>query len=196
MAQYTKATNFAAKDALLPSDPDKIIKGTEFDDEFNAIQTAVNSKSNAISPTFTGVPLAPTATVGTQTTQIATTAFVNAYFQNTSAYAGLVAQVIYPVGALYISTLSTNPATLLGFGTWVEFGVGKVIVGQDATDALFNTLEETGGSKDIATSTHTHSVTAATGTDSLTTGTATVATGGVNTNVQPYVVVKMWKRTV
>ena len=52
MAQYTKATNFAAKDALLPSDPDKIIKGTEFDDEFNAIQTAVNSKSNAISPNF------------------------------------------------------------------------------------------------------------------------------------------------
>jgi hypothetical protein len=196
MAQYTKATNFAAKDALLPSDPDKIIKGTEFDDEFNAIQTAVNSKSNAISPTFTGVPLAPTAALGTQTTQVATTAFVNAAFQNTAAYAGLVAQVIYPVGALYISTSGTNPATLLGFGTWVEFGVGKVIVGQDATDALFNTLEETGGSKDIATSTHTHSVTAATGTDSLTTGTATVATGGVNTNVQPYVVVKMWKRTV
>ena len=196
MAQYTKATNFAAKDALLPSDPDKIIKGTEFDDEFNAIQTAVNSKSNAISPNFTGVPLAPTATVGTQTTQIATTAFVNASFQNTSAYAGLVAQVIYPVGALYISTLGTNPATLLGFGTWVSFGAGKVMVSQDVVDPSFDVLEETGGSKDIATSTHTHSVTAATGTDSLTTGTATVATGGVNTNVQPYVVVKMWKRTV
>ena len=196
MAQYTKATNFAAKDALLPSDSDKIIKGTEFDDEFNAIQTAVNSKSNAISPTFTGVPLAPTAALGTQTTQVATTAFVNAAFQNTAAYAGLVAQVIYPVGALYISTSGTNPATLLGFGTWVEFGVGKVIVGQDATDALFNTLEETGGSKDVATSTHTHSVTASAGSDVLTTGTATVATGGANTNIQPYVVVKMWKRTV
>lgn len=196
MAQYTKATNFAAKDALLPSDPDKIIKGTEFDDEFNAIQTAVNSKSNAISPNFTGVPLAPTATVGTQTTQIATTAFVNAALQNTAAYRSGIIQAIYPVGSLYISTLVTNPATLLGFGTWVSFGAGKVMVSQDVADPCFDVLEETGGSKDIATSTHTHSVTAATGTDSLTTGTATVATGGVNTNVQPYVVVKMWKRTV
>tara|TARA_R110002153_G_scaffold51805_8_gene145484 strand:- start:1620 stop:2210 length:591 start_codon:yes stop_codon:yes gene_type:complete len=196
MAQYTKATNFAAKDALLPSDPDKIIKGTEFDDEFNAIQTAVNSKSNSISPSFTGTPLAPTATLGTQTTQVATTAFVNAALQNTVAYRTAIIQAIYPVGSLYVSTLTTNPNTLLGFGTWVEFGAGKVIVGQDASDALFNTIEETGGSKDIATATHTHSVTATTGTDSLTTGTATVATGGVNTNVQPYVVVKMWKRTV
>jgi hypothetical protein len=196
MAQYTKATNFAAKDALLPGDADKIIKGTEFDDEFNAIQTAVNSKSNSISPTFTGTPLSPTATVGTQTTQIATTAFVNAALQNTASYRVGIIQAIYPVGSLYISTLGTNPNTLLGFGTWVEFGVGKVIVGQDASDASFNTVEETGGSKDIATSTHTHTVTAATGASVLTTETATVATGGVNTNVQPYVVVKMWKRTV
>ena len=196
MAQYIKATNFTAKDALLPSDPAKIIKGAEFDDELNAIQTAVNSKANTISPTFTGVPLAPTAAVGTQTTQVATTAFVNAALQNTAAYRSGIIQVIYPVGSLYISTLSTNPATLLGFGTWVEFGTGKVIVGQDAADASFNTLEETGGSKDITTSTHTHSVTATTGGDALTTGTATVATGGANTNLQPYVVVKMWKRTV
>ena len=196
MAQYTKATNFAAKDALLSGDADKIIKGTEFDDEFNAIQTAVNSKSNSISPAFTGTPLSPTATVGTQTTQIATTAFVNAALQNTAAYRVGIIQAIYPVGSLYISTLGTNPNTLLGFGTWVEFGVGKVIVGQDASDASFNTLEETGGSKDIATATHTHTVTAATGASVLTTGTATVATGGANTNVQPYVVVKMWKRTV
>tara|TARA_R110000787_G_scaffold104840_1_gene212183 strand:- start:4536 stop:5126 length:591 start_codon:yes stop_codon:yes gene_type:complete len=196
MAQYTKATNFAAKDALLPSDPDKIIKGAEFDDEFNAIQTAVNSKSNSISPSFTGTPLAPTATLGTQTTQVATTAFVNAALQNTTAYRTAIIQAIYPVGSLYVSTLATNPNTLLGFGTWVAFGAGKVLVSQDVADASFDVLEETGGSKDIATATHTHTVTATTGTDSLTTGTATVATGGVNTNVQPYVVVKMWKRTV
>lgn len=76
MAQYVKATNFASKDALLSGDPNKIVKGTEVDDEFSAIQTAVNSKADTLSPTLTGTPLAPTAPAGTSTTQLATTAFV------------------------------------------------------------------------------------------------------------------------
>lgn len=54
MANYLKATDFAAKDALLSGDPNKIVKGTEIDDEFDAIQTAVNSKANTTSPTFSG----------------------------------------------------------------------------------------------------------------------------------------------
>jgi hypothetical protein len=77
MANYLKATDFAAKDALLTGDPNKIVKGTEHNDEFNAIQTAVNSKSNLESPTFTGAPKAPTAALNTVTTQLATTAFVS-----------------------------------------------------------------------------------------------------------------------
>lgn len=43
-----------------------------------ATQTALDLKSNLVSPTFTGTPVAPTATGGTNTTQIATTAFVQA----------------------------------------------------------------------------------------------------------------------
>ena len=54
---------------------------------------------------------------------------------------------IYPVGSLYISTLSTNPATLLGFGTWGVFGAGKVLVSLDSGDTDFDTSEETGGAK-------------------------------------------------
>lgn len=84
MANYLKATDFAAKDALLSGDPNKIVKGTEINDEFDAIQTAVNSKANLQSPTFTGTPLAPTASAGTQTTQIATTAFVKTALDNTN----------------------------------------------------------------------------------------------------------------
>ena len=76
MANYLKATDFAAKDALLSGDPNKIVKGTEIDDEFDSIQTAVNSKANISSPALTGTPTAPTAAAGTNTTQIATTAFV------------------------------------------------------------------------------------------------------------------------
>ena len=82
MANYLKATDFAAKDALLSGDPNKIVKGTEINDEFDAIQTAVNSKANSQSPTFTGTPTAPTAASGSNTTQIATTAFVNNAIDN------------------------------------------------------------------------------------------------------------------
>lgn len=42
----------------------------------SAIQTQINAKAPTASPTLTGTPLAPTATAGTNTTQIATTAFV------------------------------------------------------------------------------------------------------------------------
>lgn len=78
MANYTKATDFAVKDGLLSGNPAKIIKGTEIDAEFNAISTAVGTKADLASPTFTGTPAAPTANAGTNTTQLATTAFVNA----------------------------------------------------------------------------------------------------------------------
>lgn len=77
MSNYTKATNFAIKDGLTTGDPAKKIKGTEIDDEFNAISSAIASKIDGDSPTLTGTPLAPTAAAGTNTTQIATTAFVN-----------------------------------------------------------------------------------------------------------------------
>lgn len=76
MANYVKATNFATKDALLTGDANKIIKGAEIDDEYNAIATAVNSKADSTSPTFTGSPQTPTATAGNSSTQIASTAFV------------------------------------------------------------------------------------------------------------------------
>lgn len=418
MAQYVKATNFASKDALLTGDPNKIVKGAEIDDEFNAIQTSVNSKADTLSPTLTGTPLAPTATpgtsttqvattafvtnersatatltnktvnlssntlvatsaqiqaavtdetgsgslvfsasptftgaplaptaaagtnttqiattafvktaddnskvspaftgtptaptatagtattqiattafvntavttavddakvspaftgtptaptasVGTNTTQLATTAFVNAEIANdiaaplalkaplaspaltgtptaptaaygtsttqlaTTAFVQAALEAVYPVGSIYISSTATNPATTFGFGTWTEFGAGKVLVGQDTGDASFNTLEETGGSKNSIVVSHTHSVTdpqhshditvSAIGTGggtgefvgannlpgttlksgrviSSTTGITVNSTGssGTNANLQPYVVVKMWKRT-
>ena len=78
MSNYTKLTDFASKDALPTGNPAKIVKGTEIDDEFQAIETAIATKADADSSAFTGIPTAPTAAQGTNTTQIATTAFVNA----------------------------------------------------------------------------------------------------------------------
>jgi microcystin-dependent protein len=45
--------------------------------------------------------------------------------------AGLAAA--YPVGSIYISTVSTNPNTLFGFGTWVAYGQGRMLISQDGT---------------------------------------------------------------
>jgi hypothetical protein len=54
MSNYTKLTDFAAKDTLPTGNAGKLVKGTEIDDEFNALETAVTSKANTASPTFTG----------------------------------------------------------------------------------------------------------------------------------------------
>ena len=64
---------------------------------------------------------------------------------------------IYPVGSIYINAaVSTNPGTLLGFGTWVAFGAGKVPVGIDSSDTDFDTAEETGGGKTASTTLPNH----------------------------------------
>jgi hypothetical protein len=67
---------------------------------------------------------------------------------------------LYPVGSIYTNaSVSTNPATLLGFGTWTAFAAGRVMVGFNASNALFDTAEETGGSADAITVSHTHTAT-------------------------------------
>ena len=149
MSNYVKATNFTAKDSLPSGNSGKIVKGTEIDTEFTAIASAISSKADINSPALTGTPTAPTATAATNTTQIATTAFVTAALS-----------AAYPVGSIYINaTSASNPNTLLGFGTWTAFGAGRVMVGLDAGDALFDTAEETGGSKDAVVVSHTHTAT-------------------------------------
>lgn len=71
-------------------------------------------------------------------------------------------ETIYPIGSIYINaTYNTNPATLLGFGTWAAFGSGQVPVGVDSTIAAFDTIGKTGGSKDAVVVSHTHTGTAA-----------------------------------
>lgn len=52
------------------------------------IQTQLNAKAALASPTFTGAPKAPTAAAGTNTTQIATTAYVKTEINNVLAAAG------------------------------------------------------------------------------------------------------------
>jgi hypothetical protein len=229
LSNYTKSTNFATKDALASGNPLKIVKGTEIDTEFNNIATAVATKADLASPTFTGTPTLPTGTVavtqssGSNTTTIATTAFVQAAIA-----------LLYPVGSIYTNaSVSTNPATLLGFGTWTAFAAGRVMVGFNASNALFDTAEETGGSADAITVSHTHTATStdsghtheqdgniggnfqysagggspgigipsqtnvnvSTSTANITTTVDSTGSSGTNANYQPYITVYIWKRT-
>lgn len=78
MSDYIKSTNFTVKDTLPSGNANKTVRGTELDTEFAAIQSAVQSKADKDSPALTGTPTTPTASAGTNTTQIASTAFVKA----------------------------------------------------------------------------------------------------------------------
>ena len=122
----------------------------------------------------------------------------------------------WPIGSVFTSVVSTNPATLLGFGTWSSIAAGRVLVGLDSGDASFDTAEETGGSKTVQSSAQTFTGTQ--GTTSANSGSAvkigtsnanaaptshthTLTPAGTNTPgpatsvVQPYFVVYFWKRT-
>jgi len=63
MTDYTKTTNYAAKDALVSGNPAKVVKGTELNTEFDNIATAVATKANIAGPTFTGTTTAADLTV-------------------------------------------------------------------------------------------------------------------------------------
>ena len=207
MANYTIAVGWSGKDALADSDANKVISGADFNTEFTAVQTAVNTKADlagSASQAFS----ATTAADGTNTTQVATTAFVQA-----GITAAIVNALVYPVGSIYFNaTVATNPATLLGFGTWAIYGAGKVMVGLDSGDTDFNALTDTGGSKTHTLLTaempaHTHTYGKSTTTESMsihdisglrgaaTTNTSSTGGGGAHNNLQPYVVIHMWKRT-
>ena len=125
------------------------------------------------------------------------------------------ARYMYPVGAIFISSVSTDPAVLLGYGSWIAFGAGRVLVGIDATQTEFDTGGETGGSKthtlttaempshrhqlpDISSSYNIASGSGASTTQDVVSGTDRYSeyagSGNAHNNLQPYVVVYMWKR--
>lgn len=154
------ATNPAASDAISTADDHlrllkATIKATFPNITAPVTKTAaeINDLAPLASPAFTGTPTAPTAAAGTNTTQVATTAYVQG--ERTA-----LLDAVYPVGSIYTNASnSTNPGTLLGFGTWAAFGAGRVMVGNDASDPLFDTAEETGGSKDAVAVSHNHTAT-------------------------------------
>lgn len=127
------------KDLQTGADSDSLVVGGGF----TCSGAAVFSSTVALGASAT----ATTQSAGDNSTKVATTAYITAALS-----------AMYPVGSIYTNaSVSTNPATLFGFGTWTAFGAGRVMVGLNASDSSFDTLEETGGSKDAIVVSHTHS---------------------------------------
>ena len=122
----------------------------------------------------------------------------------------------FPVGSVFLSVVSTNPATLLGYGTWSQIAKGKALIGLDSDDADFDTVEKTGGAKthtltESEMPSHYHTVPGSLdgGSDaypinngsysgpntSRSYSSGTKGSGSAHNNVQPYFVVYVWKRT-
>ena len=215
MSQYNLVVQWSSKDALADNNPDKVVSGDDFNTEFLAVKSAINSKADLTENTQ--IITAATASAGTNTNQVATTAFVTA-----AMTAATINNLVYPVGSVYVNaTVSTNPATLLGVGTWVAYGEGRVPVGK-AGSGTFDTLGATGGAEthtltlnEIPSHNHNNgsyqylllsngSATIAdtdstSGEPNLASQGAIAAAGGgaahTHDILQPYIVVYMWKRT-
>jgi len=150
MSNYTKATNFAAKDSLSTGNPAKVIKGTEIDAEYTAIASAISSKADSNSPTFTGTPAAPTASSGTSTTQVATTAFV-----------ATAVAAAFPSGGIIIwsGSVASIPSGwyLCNGSNGTPDLRDRFVVGAGSTYAV----ADTGGSANAIAVSHTHTATTA-----------------------------------
>lgn len=145
MSNYTKTTNFATKDSLTSGDPAKKIKGTEFNTEYDNIATAIATKADLASPALTGTPTAPTASSGTNTTQIATTAFVQTAMA--AAGAGTVTSVGVSSSDLTVTgspvtssgtialALNTVPVTKGGTGQ-TTYTNGQLLIGNSTGNTL------------------------------------------------------------
>jgi len=213
MSDYNLQVSWSGKDALSDSDADKVISGDDFNTEFTAVQTAVNTKAD-INGSATESFSATTATAGTNTTQVATTAFV----ENATSAASL-ADAIYPVGAIFttVTAYADSAAVVAAVGgtTWVAFGAGKMPIGVDSSDTDFDTAEETGGSKthtlteaEMPSHTHTYDKTTGescgsgvniSGSNSgycyTSTASSSAGSGTAHSIMNPYIAVYMWKRT-
>tara|TARA_B110000858_G_C17800113_1_gene474777 strand:+ start:2234 stop:3103 length:870 start_codon:yes stop_codon:yes gene_type:complete len=122
---------------------------------------------------------------------------------------------IYPEGCIYTTVTPGNPSALFG-GTWDPFGAGKVLVGFNSAETEFNPVEHIGGDKTVTLTaaqsglpshSHTQQGGGFNGNVGIEPGSSlssslgeTGTTGGTDaleahTNLQPYIVVYMWKRT-
>ncbi len=158
MSNYVKATNFTAKDTLPSGNSGKIIKGAEIDTELTAVASAISSKADLNSPALTGTPTAPTAAAATNTTQLATTAFVQ------TALASAFTSGMIMMWSGTIATIPSGWVLCNGSNSTPDLR-NRFIIGahSDSAGVAYTTVTgsntQTGGSKDAIVVSHTHTAT-------------------------------------
>ena len=153
MSNYVKLTDYAAKDALTTGNPLKLIKGTEINDDLNAIQTAVATKADLASPDFLGNPTAPTQTTGNSTTRLANTAFVQQELDAAQAAVDITGGTIDGVaitGGTVIG-LATDLSVADGGTGASTFTANSVVLG-NGTSSLAGNMVAPGTSGNLLTS--------------------------------------------
>jgi hypothetical protein len=176
MSNYIKTTDFAAKDTLPGGDTNKVVRGSEFETEFDAISTAIATKSDTAGPTFTGTVTIPTvdinagaidgttigansAAAGTFTNLTATTADINggtvdgATIGGSSAGAGtftnLTASGTVNFAGATISNLGTITTANLDGGTADNIVIGGATPAAGTfTSVTTTTADINGGTAD------------------------------------------------
>jgi hypothetical protein len=136
MSNYTKSTNFTAKDSLPTGDTNKVIRGSEFDTEFNAISTAIATKSDIESPTFTGTVTIPTADINGGNIDGTT---VGGSTASAGSFTTLSASSTFTLGGVAITSTAAELNILDGVtSTAAEL---NILDGVTATTAELNTLD-------------------------------------------------------
>jgi len=166
MANYTKTTDFAAKDTLPGGDTNKVVRGTEFETEFDAISTAIATKSDTAGPTFTGTVTIPTvdinagaidgttigassAAAGTFTNLVAASADINGGTVDGATIGGSSAGAGTFTNLTASGTVNFNGATVSNLGTITTANLDGgtadniVIGGSTAAAGTFTTLAAT-----------------------------------------------------
>lgn len=67
--------------------------------------------------------------------------------RNYTVLEGNPALAAWPVNSVFIGYTSTNPASLLGGGTWVQISQGRMLMGQNPSDPTCDVVGDTGGAR-------------------------------------------------